>query len=169
MYGCKSWTIKKAECQKIDAFRLLCWRRLLRVPWTARSQTIQSWRKSNLNIHWKYTGAVAEAPIRWPPDVKNQLMVNDPDAGKDWGQEKREREDDGWMASPTQWTWVWANSRRWWRTVKPGMLQSMGLQSVRHNWATEHHHQPSTNGSAVKTLPANAGEGRFDSWVWKIP
>ena len=48
---------------------------------------------------------------------------------------------DGWMASPTQWTWVWASSGRWWRTGRPGALRSMGLQRVRHDWATEHHHQ----------------------------
>ena len=53
MYGCESWTIKKAECRRIDAFELWCWRRLLRVPWTARDQTSQSKRKSVLNIHWK--------------------------------------------------------------------------------------------------------------------
>ena len=53
MYRCESWTIRKAECQRIDAFELWCWRRLLRVPWTARRSTSQSWRKSTLNIHWK--------------------------------------------------------------------------------------------------------------------
>ena len=53
MYGCERWTIKKAECQGIDAFELWCWRRLLRVPWTEGDQTSPSYRKSVLNIHWK--------------------------------------------------------------------------------------------------------------------
>ena len=74
----------------------------------------------------------AEAPILWPPDEKNQLTGKDSDAGKDWGPEEKGGGDtgwDGWMASPTQWTRVWANSGRWWRTGKPGVLQSVGLQS----------------------------------------
>ena len=77
--------------------------------------------------------------------MKSQLIGKDPDAWQDWGQEKRlkggeEGGDRGWdggMASPIQWTWVWANSGRWWRTEKPGMLQSMGLQRDGHNLATE--------------------------------
>ena len=71
----------------------------------------------------------AEALILWPPDAKSQLIRKDPDSGKDW------------MASPTQWTWAWASSRRWWRTGKPGVLQSMGSQRVRHNWAIEQKQQ----------------------------
>ena len=66
------------------------------------------------------------------------LIRKDPDDGKDWRQEKKGMTgQDGWMASPTQWTWVWASSGRWWRTGKPGVLQSMGLQRVRHAWVTE--------------------------------
>ena len=76
----------------------------------------------------------AEAPVLWPSDAKNWLIGKDPDAGKHWRQEKGW---DDWMASPTWWTWVWASSGRWWRTGKPGVLQSMELQRVRHNWATE--------------------------------
>ena len=86
------------------------------------------------------TGAEAEAPILWPPDGKNWLNGKDPDAGKVWGQEEKGVTGwDGGMVSLTQWTgvWVWANSRRWWRMGKPGVLQFMGLQRVRHNWATE--------------------------------
>ena len=83
------------------------------------------------NQPWLFTGrthAEAEVPIFWPPDVKSQLIGKDPDAGKDWRQEKGMiRGWDGWMASLTQWIWVWASSRRWWRTGKPGMLQSMGF------------------------------------------
>ena len=86
------------------------------------------------------TDAEAEAPILWPPDAKNWLIWKDPDAGKDWRQGKKGTTEDkkGWMASPTQWTWVWASSRSWWRMGKPGMLQSIGLQRVGHAWAMEH-------------------------------
>ena len=95
------------------------------------------------NQPWIFLGrtdAEAEAPILWPPDGKSWLNRKDPDAGKDWGQEEKGvTEDgwDGWIASSTQWTWVWANSGRQWRTRKPGLLQSMGSQRVGHDWATE--------------------------------
>ena len=99
------------------------------------------------NQCWIFTGrtdAEAEAPILWLPDAKSWLIGNDPDAGKDWRQEEKGMTGwDGWMASPTQWTWVWASSGRWWWTGKPDVLQSMGLQRVRHDWATEQHiHTP---------------------------
>ena len=81
--------------------------------------------------------AEAETPIFWPPDVKNWLFGKDPDAGKDWGQVGDERGWDGWMVSLTQWSWVWASSGSWWWTGKPGVLQSMGLQRIGHDWATE--------------------------------
>ena len=79
MYVCESWTVKKAEDQRIDAFELWCWRRLLGLQ---GDQTSPSQRKSVLNIHWK-DDAEAEAPILWPPDVKIQLIGKDPDDGKD--------------------------------------------------------------------------------------
>ena len=84
------------------------------------------------NQSWIFIGrtdAEAEIPILWPPEAKNWLIWKDPDAGKDWW--------DGWMASPTQWTWAWINSGSWWWTGKPGVLQFMGSQRVGHNWATE--------------------------------
>ena len=93
------------------------------------------------NQSWIFIGrtdAEAETPILWPPDVKNWLLGKAPDAGKDWRQEDRDdRGWDSWMASPTQWTWVWVNSRSWWWTGRPGVLQSMGSQGVGHDWATE--------------------------------
>ena len=94
------------------------------------------------NQSWLFIGktdAKAEIPILWPPDVKNWLIWKESDAGKDWRQEKKGTAEDemGWMASPTQWTWVWVNSRSWWWTRRPGMLQSMGSQRVGHDWATE--------------------------------
>ena len=136
MYGCESWTIKKAECQRSTAFKQWCWRRLLRVPWTAISN--QSW------IFIGRTDAEAEIPILWPPDAKNCLIGKDQFMeglmlGKIEGRRKRgyDRGWDGWMASPSQWTWVWESCRSWWWTGKPGMLQSIGLQRIRHDWATE--------------------------------
>ena len=90
---------------------------------------------------WVFTGrtdAEAETPILWSPDAKNYLSGKDPDPGKTEGRRRRGfRGWDGCMASPTQWRWVWASSGSWWWTRKPGMLQSMGSQSVRYNWATE--------------------------------
>ena len=84
------------------------------------------------------TDAEAETPIFWPPNVKSWLIWKDPDVGKDWGQEEKgTRGWDGWMASPTQWTWVWVNSSNWWWTGRPGVLRFMGLQRVGHDWATE--------------------------------
>ena len=70
MYGCESWTIKNAEHWKIDTFKLWCWRRLLRVPWTGGDSISPSLRKSVLNIHWR-TDAKDEVPILWPPDAKS--------------------------------------------------------------------------------------------------
>ena len=85
------------------------------------------------------TDAEAETPILWPPDVKSWLIGRDPDAGKDWRKEEKWMTEDemGWMVSPIQWAWVWANSWRWWWTGKPGIVQSMESQRVRHTWVTE--------------------------------
>ena len=99
MYGCETWTIKKAESQRIDAFELGCWGRLLRVPWTGRRSN-QSILKGNQS--WIINGrtdAEAEAPILWPPVVKSWLIRKDPDAGKDGRQEEKGMTEDemvGW-------------------------------------------------------------------------
>ena len=97
VYGCESWTIKKAEHWRIDAFELWCWRRLLRVPWTARRSN-QCFLKEISPEYSLRTDAEAETPILWPPDVKNWLMWKDPDTGKDWRHEKGTTEDEtaGW-------------------------------------------------------------------------
>ena len=88
MYGCDSWTIKKAECWRIDAFEPWCWRRLLRVPWTARRYN-QSILKE-ISPGCSLVGLMLKLkPIFWPPDVKSWLIWEDPDAGKDWGQEEK--------------------------------------------------------------------------------
>ena len=86
------------------------------------------------------TDAEAETAILWPPGAKIWLIGKDPFGGKDWRwEEKGTTEDgwDGWMASPTQWTWVWVNSGSWGWTGQPGMLQSTGSQRVGHDWETE--------------------------------
>ena len=83
--------------------------------------------------------AEAETPVLWPPHVKSWLIGNDPDDGRVWGQEEKGTTGwDGWMASPTQWTWVWVNSGSWWWTGRPGVLWFMESQRVhtteRLNW-----------------------------------
>ena len=137
MYGYESWTINKAEHQRIDAFELWCWRRLLRVPWTAR--------RSNQFILKKISpGCSLEGLMKLKLQYLGHLIRRADTFEKPccWERLKAEREWDnrgwdGWMASPTQWTGVWVNSRSWWWIGRPGMLQSMGSQRVRHNWATE--------------------------------
>ena len=92
------------------------------------------------NQFWIFIGrtdAEAETPIFWPPDVKNWLIWKDPDAGKDRRQEEKGTAEDKTVRWHHQWTWVWPSSGSWWWTEKPGMLQSMGLQRVRHDRATE--------------------------------
>ena len=99
MYGCENWTLQKAEHWRIDPFELWCWRRLLRIPWTARRSN-QSILKEIKQL-WIFIGrtdAEAKTPILWPPDEKNWPIGKDPDAGKDWRQEKGMTEDEmvGW-------------------------------------------------------------------------
>ena len=94
------------------------------------------------NQPWDFFGrndAKAETPVLWPPHVKSWLIGKDFDAGRDWGQEEKGTTDDE-MAGRyhlTQWTWVCVNSRSWWWTGRPGVLQFIGSQRVRHDWATE--------------------------------
>ena len=89
MYGYETWTIEKAESQRIDAFKLWCWRRFLRVPWTARRPNQLIFKEINpeysFRVHsgFRKTDAETEAPVLWPPDAKNRLIGKDPDAGKD--------------------------------------------------------------------------------------
>ena len=127
MYGCESWTVKKAEHRRTDAFELWCWRRLLRAPWTARrsnhsilkeisptcslEEWCWSWNSSTLATsckeltHWK-------RPWCW-----ERLKV---------GKEGDDSRWDGWMASPAQWRWVWVNSGSWWWTGVLGCCGSWG-------------------------------------------
>ena len=89
MYGCESWTVKKAECRRIVAFELWCWRRLLRVPWTARRSNQSILKEISPGVFIGRTDAKAETPILWPPHAKSWLTGKDPDAGRDWGQEEK--------------------------------------------------------------------------------
>ena len=121
MYGCESCTIKKAEHQRIDAFKLWYWRRLKN---PLDSKEIKPVHPKG-NQPWIFIGrtdAEAEAPILWPPDVKSWLIGKDLDAGKDWGQEEKGQQR---MASPTWWTWVWASFQRQRWTGKPGVLHEV--------------------------------------------
>ena len=129
MYGCESWTIKKAEHQSIYAFELWCWRRLLRV-FSARRSNQSILKESVLNIHWN------EWCWSWNSNTLATWCEELTHWKRPWcwhglraGGEGDEREWDGWMASPTRWTWVWVNSRSWWWTGRPGMLRFMGFQS----------------------------------------
>ena len=126
MYGCESWTIKKSECWRIDTFELWCWRRLLRVPWTPRRSNQCILKK--ISPQYSLEGLMLKLKLQF---LATWLIWKDPDAGKDWRWEEKgdDRGRDGWMASLTQWMWVWVNSGSWWWTGRPGVLQSMGSQS----------------------------------------
>ena len=127
MYGCESWTIKKAECRRIDAFELWCWGRLLRVPWTARKSDQSNLRKLVLNIHWKdwcwsgNSNTLAtwcelthwESPWCW-----KRLKAGGEGVDRGW---------DGWMASPPRWDMSLSMLNSCSTPGKPGMLLSMGL------------------------------------------
>ena len=128
MYQCESWAVKKTKHQRIDAFELWCWRRLLRVPWTAKrsNQSIPKeihpeYSLEGLMLTLQYFGYLKEELTHWKRSwCWERLKAGGEGDDRGW---------DGWMASPTQWMWIWARSGSWWRTGKPGMLQSMGSQS----------------------------------------
>ena len=103
MYGCESWTVKKAEHQRIDAFELWCWRRLLRVPWITRRSNQSILKEISPEYSLKGLMLKLKLPILWPPDAKNSLIWKDPDAGKDWRQEEKGTTEDkvvGWHQRP---------------------------------------------------------------------
>ena len=133
MYGCESWSIKKAECWIIDAFELWCWRRLLRVPWTARISNQSILNESSpdsleglmLKLKLQYFGHLMQKLTHLKrPWCWEGLKVGGEGDNRGW---------DGWMASLTWWKWVWVNSGSWWWTGRPGMLLSMGSQRVRQD------------------------------------
>ena len=132
MYGCESWSIKTAECQRIDAFELWCRRRLLRVPWTARRSNKSILKE--ISPEYSMEGLMLKLKLQYfghlmqrTGSLDKTLML-----GKIEGRRRRGwRGWDGWMASPTWWTWVWVGSRSWWWTGSSDVLQSMGSRRVR--------------------------------------
>ena len=134
MYGCQSWTIKKAKHWRIDAFELWCWKRILRVPWIARSnQSIlkeisseYSLEGLTLNLKLQYFGHL----MRRTDFLEKTLML-----GKIEGRRRRGGQRMRWL---TRWTWVWVNSQSWWWTGRPGVLWFMGSKesdtTERLNW-----------------------------------
>ena len=138
MYGCESWTIKKAECWRIGAFELWCWRKLLRVPRTARRSN-QSTLKE-ISPEYSLEGLMLKLKLQyfghlmWRTDsLEKTLMLGKTEGRRRRGWQRMRC----WIASLTRWTWVWESSRSWRWTGKCGILQSKGSQRVRHDWATE--------------------------------
>ena len=137
-YGCESWTGKKVEHWRIDAFELWCLIRLWRVPRTARRSNQSTLKEIRpgcsleglmLKLKLQYFGHL----MRRADSLEKTLML-----GKIEGRGKGDdRGWDGWIVSLNQWTWVWVNSGSWWWTGRPGMLQSMGSQRIGHDWVTE--------------------------------
>ena len=137
MYECESWTIKKSECQRIDAFELWCWRRLLRVPWTA--QRSNQLILKEISPEYSLEGLMLRLKLQWFGYLmwpKNWLTGKDPGAGKDWRHEKGMTEDEvvGWHH--------WLDGHKFEQASaagdgKPGMLQSTGSQRVGHDWVTK--------------------------------
>ena len=128
MYGCESWTTKKAEYQRIDAFELWCWRRLLMVPWTARRSNQSILKEISLDyslevlmlkLKLQYFGH-----LMWRADsLEKTLML-----GKIEGRRRRGQQRVGWMGSSNQWTWIWASSESWWWQGSLECCSSWGCQ-----------------------------------------
>ena len=145
MYGCESWTIKKLSTEELVLLNCGVGEDSWKSLGLQGHQTNQSWRKSILNIHWKdwcwssnNLAPWCKQPIHWKrPWCWERLNAGRGGDDRGW---------DGWVASLTQWTWVWVDSRSWWWTGKPGVLQFMGLQRVRLDWVTE------LNWTDIKTL-----------------
>ena len=139
MYGCESWTVKKAERRKIDAFELWCWRRLLRAPWPARrsNQSILkispgcSLKGLMLKMNSNTLATSCEELTHWKrPWCWEGLGAGGEGDNRGW---------DAWISSLTRWTWVWVNAGIWWWTGRPGVLRFMGSQRLGHDWETELH------------------------------
>ena len=138
MYGCESWTRKKAECQRIDAFELWCWRRLLRIPWTARRSNQSILKETSpecslgrlFKLKLQYFGHLMQRA----DSFEKTLMLVKIEGGR-----RREQQRMRWLdgISLTQWIWVCVDSGSWWWTERPGVLQFMGSPRVGHDWVTE--------------------------------
>ena len=138
MYGCECWSIKKTQCRRIDVLNCGIGEDSWESLGLQGDPTSPSWRKSVLNIHgkdWRWSwnsntlATWCKELTHWKrPWCWERLKVGGEGDDRGW---------DGWMASPTQWTWVWVNSRSRWWAGRPGVLQSMGSQRVGHDWVTE--------------------------------
>ena len=135
---CESWTVKKVKRQRIDAFELWCWRRLLKVPLTERRSNQSILREINPEcpfegLCWSWSSSILVIWFEQPTHWKSPWC---------WEGSRTEVEEDisgsdAWTATLMQGTWTWTNFRRWWRIGRSGMLQSMGLQRLGHDWTTE--------------------------------
>ena len=138
MDGCESWTVKKAEHRRIDAFELWCWRKLLRVPWTTRrsNQSILKEISPGCSLEGLMLNLKLQSfdHMMWRTDsFEKTLMLGKIEGGRRRGQQRMR-----WLDNILAlWTWVWVSPGSWWWTGKPGVLWSMGLQTVGHNWVTE--------------------------------
>ena len=138
MYGCENWYYNEIQHWRTEALESWCWKRLLRVPWTARRSN-QSILKE-ISPGCSLEGLMVKLKIQYfghlmrrADSLEKTLMLGKIEAGG----EGYKRGWDGWMASLTQWTWIWVNSGSWWWTGRPGVLQCMGSQRVGHDWVTE--------------------------------
>ena len=143
VYKCKSWTIKKAEHWRTGAFKLWCWRWLLRVLWTAKRSSPSILKEINpeyssegliLKLRLQYFGHL----LQTADSLEKTLMLEEIEGKRKSGWQSMK----WWIASPTSWTLTRASSGRRWGTGRPGMLQSMGSQRLRHDLATEQQQQP---------------------------
>ena len=136
MYGYESWTVKTAERWRIDAFELWCWRRLLRVPWTARSN---QFILKEISPWCSLEGLMLKLKLQYFGHLMRRVDSLERTAGRDWGAggEGNNRGWYSWMASLTRQTCVWVNSGSLWWTGRPGVPRFMGSQRVGHDWATE--------------------------------
>ena len=138
IYGCESWTVKKAENWRMDAFELWCWRRLLRIPWTARRSN--QFVLKEISPEYSLEGLMLKLKLQYfgylmrrTDSFEKTLML-----GKIEGRRRRERQKMRWLDGiTTRWTWVWVNSGSWWWAGRPGVLRSMGSQRVGHDWVAE--------------------------------
>ena len=166
VHGCESWTIKKAEHRRINAFELCCWSRLLRVPWTARRSNQSILKEISPGVHWK------DWCWSWNSSTLATWCKELTHWKRPWcwerlkaGGEGNNRGRDGWMASSTQWTWVWVNSGSWWWTERPGWLLSTGsLSWTRLSDWTE------LNGVSFRGvenyLKLDSGDGCTTLWIY---